>query len=256
MEPTTTNRIQHMPFEAFGLEHLMTVTVIAGIIAAVVLWGRQQHPDRVARGGRVIAVVLMTFYALECTLRLGVLGADPKDVLPFQLCDVLFFVGAYAYWRNSRVAFEMLFFWTFAGTSHALITPAVDVAFPHLEYFRYFTSHGLLILSACYAAIAMRKLPQSGSWVRAWVALHLWVLIVLPVDWLLDANFMFLLRKPSVPTLVDYLGPWPWYLVGLEGITVAAFLLLWLPFFLRGIATAGCESRSPVRSSSRLRRAV
>jgi uncharacterized membrane protein YwaF len=43
-------------------------------------------------------------------------------------------------------------------------------------------------------------------------------------------NYMYLLRKPSAPTLLDHLGPWPWYLAGAELVGLLLFLLLYLPF--------------------------
>ena len=33
---------------------------------------------------------------------------------------------------------------------------------------------------------------------------------------LLDANYMFLCAPPPTGSVLDYLGPWPWYIVGEE----------------------------------------
>ncbi len=38
---------------------------------------------------------------------------------------------------------------------------------------------------------------------------------------------MFLARKPSTPSLLDLLAPWPWYLLQLELVALAlCFLML------------------------------
>jgi uncharacterized membrane protein YwaF len=38
-------------------------------------------------------------------------------------------------------------------------------------------------------------------------------------------NYMYLRAKPEAPTLLDLLGPWPWYVLGGE---IVAVCLLWL----------------------------
>ena len=47
---------------------------------------------------------------------------------------------------------------------------------------------------------------------------------------LLDANYMFLCAPPPTGSLLDYLGPWPWYIVGEELLALVVFAILLLPF--------------------------
>jgi uncharacterized membrane protein YwaF len=50
------------------------------------------------------------------------------------------------------------------------------------------------------------------------------------VNAVLGTNFLFLCRKPSNPTLLDALGPWPVYIGVAAGLALALFSLLGLPF--------------------------
>lgn len=215
------------PFEPFGLLHLVTVALVLSVIALVVGWGRAIGVERARRGGRVIGAALLVYYVLEGFLRVGYMGVPPMLLLPCELCNALFFIGAFAFFTGRPIAFEVLFFWTFAGTVHALITPTPLEGWPSLEYVRYFASHGILILAAGYAVIALDRPMTWGSLLRAAIALQLFEGLVGVVDWALDQNFMYLRRPPPSPTLIDALGPWPLYLLSLEAVAIASFAV-WL----------------------------
>lgn len=45
-----------------------------------------------------------------------------------------------------------------------------------------------------------------------------------------DGNYMFLQRKPVNGSLLDYLGPYPWYIVTLELVSFLIFFILWILF--------------------------
>jgi hypothetical integral membrane protein (TIGR02206 family) len=48
----------------------------------------------------------------------------------------------------------------------------------------------------------------------------------------IGSNYMFVAHKPLTPSLIDVLGPWPWYILSLEAIGLVLFLLLYLPWVI------------------------
>jgi hypothetical integral membrane protein (TIGR02206 family) len=73
------------------------------------------------------------------------------------------------------------------------------------------------------------RLTFKSVW-KALLALDLYAVFVAVVNYFTGGNYLFISRKPSTPSLLDYLGPWPWYLISLEAVAVAIFLILYLPF--------------------------
>ncbi len=209
-------------FHPFGLVHLAAVSVIASVITLACAWGRRVGLERAKRGGRALAIVLLAYYAIECVVRLQ-LGVQPIILLPLEICSILFFVGAYAYWSGSEPARDIVYFWTYAGTHHAMITPTPAEGFPSVELVRYFACHGLLILSAVYGVVALDWRPNLRSMVRAFLALQAWEIFVGVIDWASGQNFLYLRHPPPSPTLFDQLGPWPWYLLSLELVAALSF---------------------------------
>ena len=62
------------------------------------------------------------------------------------------------------------------------------------------------------------------------VGLNCYALAVGGLDAIAGWNYGYLCRKPSEPSLLDFLGPWPWYLLSLEVVAFLMFLVLDLPW--------------------------
>jgi hypothetical integral membrane protein (TIGR02206 family) len=58
--------------------------------------------------------------------------------------------------------------------------------------------------------------------------------LLLPLIWLINrltsGNYWFVTSPPSTPSLIDYMGPWPWYLLSAQAVALLIFALALLPF--------------------------
>jgi uncharacterized membrane protein YwaF len=51
----------------------------------------------------------------------------------------------------------------------------------------------------------------------------------------IGSNYLMVNAKPDVPSLLDLLPEWPWYILWMEGIGVVTFLILYSPFFFKSL---------------------
>ena len=66
------------------------------------------------------------------------------------------------------------------------------------------------------------------SWLKSFLFINVLLIIIMPIDFLIDANYMYLKNPPAVDhPLVS--GDWPYYLVNLEFVVL---ILLYFTYSL------------------------
>ena len=134
---------------------------------------------------------------------------------------------------RNRLSYELAYFWGFSGTLQAILTPDLEEPFPHPLYLSYFFTHGLIILGALYATLVFRFRPFPSSMVRVYLitAIYCFVLIF-PLNYLIDTNYVYMRYKPLGASLLDYLGPWPWYMLSVAVLAWFLFAAAYAPFYV------------------------
>jgi len=189
--------------ELLAAEHVGALLVIAASTAVLGMW---------LRG---LALILVAD-EVSWWVFLAAGGGEPgqrSQPLPLQLCDVAIFVAAAALWTRRQLLVEITYFWGLAGTLQALLTPDLAQHFPSYPYVQYYLAHGGVVAAALVLVAGMRLHPR--PWAVAQVALVTvaYTAFVGLVDAVTGADYMYLRSKPSSPTLLDDLGPWPVYLL-------------------------------------------
>ncbi len=159
------------------------------------------------------------------------------SALPLHLCDVAtVLLVACCVWRWER-GYELAYFWGLAGTLQAVLTPDIREGFPSFRFVTFFLSHCGVVGGVIFLAVASGYRVGPGSIVRAFLWLQLYAVVAGGVNALAGTNYGYLCRKPQGASLMDYLGPWPWYILSLEAIALLSFAVYWLPFGMaRGFA--------------------
>jgi hypothetical integral membrane protein (TIGR02206 family) len=169
-----------------------------------------------------------------------------QESLPLHLCDIAVFVVVAALLRAGRYRpvtpasrdpwlqrlYEAGFIWGLGGTLQAVVTPDVPVRFPTFDCVRYFILHGGILVGVLVMTLGLRLRLQPGAAGRVWLTTVILALIVMPIDWVVGANYMYLCGPPANPTIYDLFGPWPWSLLTLLVVGTALMYLCYLPFWL------------------------
>ena len=148
-------------------------------------------------------------------------------------------------WRH-RTAYELAYFWGLSGTLQALLTPDLAEDFPSLHFITFQLLHASVVVAVLYLTLGLGMRPRPRSILRAWLWLQAYVAVTALIDWLLASNYGYLLRKPAQASLYDYLGPWPYYLISLEALSLVLFLACYAPFAVLDRLRRGVGSPIPV----------
>jgi hypothetical integral membrane protein (TIGR02206 family) len=233
-------------FEIFSATHVAVLLALALFNVFVVWWQRRAGPTA-RRGFRYALAGFMI--GQEITLNLWRLSIGTWDVgtsLPFHLCGAAMLLSVVMILTDSYAIYEVTYFWGFGGAVQALLTPDSTYGFPHYRFFHVFLSHGAIITASVYMTFVVRYRPTLRSlWKTFWVTngyLGLMALLNLAVG----GNYLFICHKPETPSLMDVLGPWPWYVLSLEAIGIAVFLLLYAPYAAIDLRRARLARQQPV----------
>ncbi|VXB07094.1 conserved membrane hypothetical protein [Bacillus sp. 349Y] len=220
------------PFELFSVSHITAILLtIAGILFLFLVRNKMSH-----KGKRVLKICLIaSLFLSELTFQLWYLIKGEWTIetnLPFQLCSLSIYLCVIMLLTKSYRLFEVTYFASMAGALIAMITPELFYGFPHIRYFQFFIAHAAIILSAFFMIWMEEFHVRFTSVLRAFISLNAIAVVVYFIDRITGANYMFLAHKPYNLSPIDYLGPYPWYLLSLEFVAFFVFLLLYLPFFL------------------------
>ena len=212
-------------------EHVVALIVLA-LSTILLVVGARRRPGPWLK---VFAAVLVVDEVSWWLFLLG--GGQPGSQvalsLPLQLCDVAIFIAAAALFTRRQLVVEVTYFWGLAGTIQALLTPDLPQHFPSYPYFQYYIAHGGVVAAALVLVVGLRQHPRRWAVARVAGLTVAYAALVGFVDAVTGADYMYLRSKPPSATLLDILGPWPWYILSAAAIAACLFAILDAPFRLR-----------------------
>ena len=211
----------------FGPLHLVLLAAIAGVAAALPwLCRRGAIPARSTRLAAGWALLLNEL--VWWIFRYSHEGIHLPN-LPLQLCDLTVWLAVLACLTARRSIAEFAYFAGIGGAGMALLTPDLWSPWPSYPAIYFFVAHGGIVIAVALMAFGGMLRFRPGAVWRSYGLLVAYAALVGTFNALFGSNYMYLCRKPASATLLDKLGPWPWYLLPAAAVALGFFWLLWLP---------------------------
>lgn len=216
-----------------SLQHIIPIVIAIGLIIASISFSNNslskvQKQRAVHVFASLISATVIGFHIYRIIFE----SYNFKTDLPLYLCSLMaVIIPIFTYYRKYWM-FEILLFWVIGGTIQGVITPDIPLGFPSFDYFRYWTVHLGLLMVIFYFIFVFRLKPRLKSVWKSFFALQVYVLLMVTLNYLLDANYFYLNEKPKSASLLDYFGDWPYYILVGQLIIIPLFLIIYLPFYL------------------------
>ncbi|MGH7748686.1 MAG: TIGR02206 family membrane protein, partial [Candidatus Dormibacteria bacterium] len=174
---------------------------------------------------RVLAAVLVLNLVVWQIVTVAQHQWSATNGLMLDLCPVSAVAGAAALWTRHRLLAELTYFWGCAGSIQGLITPDHRYRFPDYFYFQFYITHAGVVLVALLLVIGFRLGPRAHAVPRVYALTFGFTCLAAVADVITGGNYMFLRNQGGRGTLLDVMGPWPWY-IGTGMLLALLFLVV------------------------------
>lgn len=200
-------------FRAFSAEHLAALGCVLVVCVVAGVWSRRKRGSRtVVRAAAALGILMLLNESAWVLHDVKLHGFDLRRHLPLHLCDMTMVCAILALLTRRQFLYEVAFYFGLGGATQALITPDIEWGFPDYYFIKFFVSHGSLLLAIVVLMCGLDKRPGRWSVPKMFVTGVTYVAVVGFFDWVSGANYGYFRHKPENPSLMDWLGPWPWYI--------------------------------------------
>lgn len=221
------------PFPLFQPPHLVALALVVGVNVLLLWWGRRRPEQRPLIRSLLAAAILFNIILFQLWHLYHGLWSI-QTMLPLHLCGIMQWASVLLLLKRTPRIYEFVYFLGLGGATQALLTPdSGNFGFPHYRAFETIFAHGAIVTTAIYFTFAESYRPMWNSVKRVIIGTQLYTIFIFLFNFLIGSNYMFLARKPEVPSLIDLLGPWPLYIISLELIAFATVFLLYLPWAIK-----------------------
>lgn len=223
-------------FQMWDMTHIITIALALTITVALFAFRKTLYPYRrtiriTVGSALIISRLSLDFWYVstgQWTL---------KSSLPLELCSIASILCGIMLLTKNRHLFEVFYFIAIGGALQAILTPDLNFGFPQFRYIQFFFDHFLLISAPLIMIWLYDFKINHKSLIKSFLALNGIAVVVFCINTIFSANYMFLNHKPDSASLLDFLGPYPYYIFSLELVAFIIFIILYLPFTISSSST-------------------
>ncbi|MCY6369183.1 TIGR02206 family membrane protein [Clostridium ganghwense] len=227
---SSTNTTQ---FHLFCFSHLLSLTIIALIILFIYFNREKLQNERSKKNfGYTLGTILFFQQFLLYFWYVDSGNFTLKESLPLYTCRLCIILCIFMLLNGSYKIFEVVYFWGLGGASIALLNPDTSgFVFPHIMFVQFFVGHGGILISLVFMIFVYKYTPNLNSLKRTFKWTFVYLFAVGGFNYLVNGNYSYLRQKPLTASPLDYLPPYPYYVLILVGFMFVLFFLLYLPFY-------------------------
>lgn len=225
------------PFTFFSQPHLNALYFLLGVYFLIFLFRKQLRNPKIDKPMRYIVAAALILQ--EISLGVWRLYHDSWNIgtsLPLHLCGASIVLSAIMLINKNYKLFEINYFWGLGGAIQALLTPNIGIyGFPHYRYFQFFTSHGLILVAVLYMVFVYKYAPKHGSIWKVMGITVVYTAFIAVFNWIFNGNYLFICWKPETGSIMDFMGPHPWYIIPLAFVAIITFYIWYSPFAVKAL---------------------
>ncbi|MDQ1146643.1 putative integral membrane protein (TIGR02206 family) [Bacillus sp. SORGH_AS 510] len=233
-------------FDMFSTSHFIVVAILIIVSVCIFLFRdslKNKKMRRVEIGFAISLIIIETTYHFWMITN----GSwNVSHAIPLELCSISLMLTIVLLLTRLKIIYEILLFTALLGASQALLTPLLNYDFPHFRFFHFFYTHLMIIWVPLYFTWVQGYRPTIWSVVKLFVFLNVLMPFIMFINKLVGGNYMFLSHKPDSASLLDVLGPYPWYILSLEGLLISLSLVVWVIFREKAVKQPEISRNLPI----------
>jgi len=214
-------------FILFSNEHLITVGI--GFISCILLVFLGFFTEKKATFAKIVAIAVLGVKIAELLFRHHYYGETVAELLPLHLCPIVIILSIFMMFFHSEILFQPVYFWSI-GAFFAILMPDIRDGMSNFASQSFFITHFFILFSTAYAFVHFRFRPTKAGFLCSFLLLVTLAFIMYFVNNKLGTNFLYVNHPPVTKSLMDFMGPWPYYIFSLAGIDIAISFFMYLPF--------------------------
>ena len=214
-------------FVLFSDPHLITMGIGFGVCFLLIFLGF--FTERKQAFAKIIAVLVLVVKIAELIYRHKYYGESVAQLLPLHLCPIVIILSIFMMFFHSEVIFQPVYFWSI-GAFFAIIMPEIRDGMSNFASQSFFITHFFILFSTAYAFVHFRFRPTRAGFLCSFLLLVTLAFVMYFVNNKLGTNYLYVNHPPVTKSLMDFMGPWPYYIFSLAGIDIAISFFMYLPF--------------------------
>lgn len=228
-------------FSLFTLSHFAPLAVMILLIYLIYRYKDELRDTQLDEWLRYAMAFILIISEMSYYWRLvGMpsLGPNPVEHLPIAVCGWVAILGSYMLIGKNQTLFDIIYFWLFAGSIFALLTPTVITYTgpTRFRYYQFWIEHIGGFIAIFYMIFVHKMRPHINSIFKSYGSLAVLCIIAFFANQLIGngANYLYMARPEAAPSILDILPPnFVLRLIIMAVAITALYGVAYLPWYLK-----------------------